>query len=392
MSVSTAVPANNSLAGASVAIYMHDLSGGGVERQSLVLAEEFRRSGIEVTLVLHRRGGELTDELPAGLRVVDLNSSRTLGDIPRLMKFLRAERPHFLLSNLDMNNVAALLAKGLAFSGTRVVICQHNPLSSSFVASENWMHRFVAPGYRALRPLISGAVAVSRGVAEELRAMCGLPPERVVTINNPVIGPDFRARSRERIEHPWFDAADRRPVFVTAGRLVVHKDHKTLLRALALHRRHSDSRLIILGTGPLEGSLRVLADTLGVAEAVDFAGFRPNVLPYCREAQAFVLSSRCEGFGNVIVEAMGCGTPVISTRCEHGPAEILAGGRYGVLVEPRSPAALAEAMDGVATLHERFPAELLRRRAADFSYEACAARYLAFFNTLSPYRAVVASS
>ncbi|HEX2942375.1 MAG TPA: glycosyltransferase, partial [Rhodopila sp.] len=216
----------------SVAIYMHDLAGGGVERQSLIIAEEFRRNGIEVTLVLHRLRGQLMHEMPAGLRVVDLNSTRTLGDVRRLVQFLRTEQPDILLSNLDLNNVAALIAKGLSFSRTRVVICQHNPISPSFVNCENWMYRRVPQTYHMLRPLISRAVAVSAGVADELCDLAGLPRDNVVTINNPVIGPEFHARSQEAADHPWF--GDRsRPVFVTAGRLVLQKDHDTMLRAFA---------------------------------------------------------------------------------------------------------------------------------------------------------------
>jgi glycosyltransferase involved in cell wall biosynthesis len=370
----------------SVAIYMHDLSGGGVERQSLIIAEEFRRHGVDVTLVLHRLRGQLMNEVPAGLRIVDLNSSRTLMDIPPLVRFLRVEKPDILLSNVDLNNVAALLAKGISFSDTNVVICQHNPISSGIVLGENWLYRYVSLTYRLLSPLISRAVAVSGGVAAELEEMAGLSNGRVVTINNPVVGPDFPARSGEVAEHPWFQQP-RRPVFVTAGRLVAQKDHETMIRAFAIHQRRHDSRLMVLGSGPLSDQLKEMVAGLGVQRSVDFLGFRSNVLPYVRQADAFVLSSRCEGFGNVIVEALGCGTPVISTNCEHGPSEILDHGRYGVLVEPRNPAAMAGAMDQVATLRERFPAAVLRQRAGEFSYAACASRYMAMFKALAPHRA-----
>ena len=187
-------------------------------------------------------------------------------------------------------------------------------------------------------------------------------------------------------DHPWFEQP-RLPTFVTAGRMVTHKDQETMIRALAIHRRRFDSRLVILGTGPLDQQLRELVAQLGLEQAVDFAGFRSNVLPYIRQADAFLLSSRCEGFGNVIVEALGCGTPVIATRCEYGPAEILDEGRYGVLVETRNPAAMAGAMDQVATLRDRFPAAMLRQRAGEFSYAACASRYMALFKSLTPHRA-----
>ena len=159
-----------------------------------------------------------------------------------------------------------------------------------------------------------------------------------------------------------------------------------MIRALSIHRKHFDSRLIVLGTGPLQQELADLVVQLGLTTSVDFLGFRSNVLPFFRQADAFLLTSRCEGFGNVVVEALGCGTPVISVRCDYGPAEILDNGRYGVLVESRDPQAMADAMDHVTTLRERFPAELLRRRAADFCYEVCASRYMAVSRELAPER------
>ena len=370
----------------SVAIYLHDLAGGGVERQSLIIAEEFRRHGADVTLVLHRLRGQLLDQVPSGLRILDLNSSRTLMDIPGLVRFLRREQPDILLSNVDLNNVAALLAKGLSLSATKVVICQHNPISSVFITGEKWLYRHVALLYRVLSPLISRAVAVSSGVATEMEAAAGLSRDRILTIHNPVVGPDFQSRSDEEADHRWFHQPEQ-PVLVTAGRLVPQKDHETLLRALALHRQRANTRLIVLGSGPLEADLKALTESLNLTEAVDFMGFQSNALPYIRQADAFVLSSRCEGFGNVLVEAMGCGTPVISTRCDHGPAEILDDGQYGVLVAPGNPEELAAAMDGVAGLRTRFPAETLRQRAGDFSYAACASRYMAMFKALAPNRA-----
>lgn len=389
--VSTRSHATNATRAMSVAIYLHDLSGGGVERQSLIIAEEFRRHGADVTLVLHRLRGQLLDQVPAGLRIVDLNSSRTLMDIPGLGRFLRAEKPDILLSNVDLNNVAALLAKAVSFSRTKVIICQHNPISLNFAACENWLYRYVGLMYRVLSPLISRAVAVSDGVARELAETGGLPRERVLTVNNPVMGPDFATRTAEVVDHPWFHQSNQ-PVFVTAGRLVAQKDHETMIRALAIHRLRFDSRLIVLGTGPLLDPLMRLTEQLGVASSVDFLGFRANVLPFIRQADAFVLSSRCEGFGNVIVEALGCGTPVISSRCEYGPAEILDNGRFGMLVEPRNPAAFASAMDQVSVLRERFPAEMLRQRAGDFSYAACASRYMALFKALVPHPAAAAGA
>lgn len=369
----------------SVAIYMHDLSGGGVERQSLALSAELRMLGFEVTLVLHQLRGELRDRVSDRQPLFDLGSRRTIDDIPRLARYLKKAQPDILLANLDHNNVAALLAKAISGSRTKVVICQHNPISKEFYEGLSWTYRGIPAAYRALSPLMAGAVGVSRGIASELEELGHVPHRKVVTINNPVIAGDFAFRSGQSVSHPWLDERSG-PVFVSAGRLVSQKDHQNLLRALAIHRQWMPSRLLLLGTGPLREKLEALARELGIAEAIDFLGFQDNPLPWFRRADAFILSSKTEGFGNVLVESMWCGTPVISTDCPHGPAEILGGGSYGVLVPPNDPPALASQMDQVATLSERFPPQRLKARAAEFTNSACAARYAELFLSLLPKR------
>src|SRR3978361_1412843 len=359
----------------SVAIYMHDLAGGGVERQAIQLAHTLQVNGLSVVLVLHQLRGELQAMIPTSIRAVDLQSRRTLHDVPLLARFLRRERPTILLSNLDHNNVAAVLAAQLAAIGTRVVICQHNAISSGFSAGLGWSYRAIPLSYRMLSPFIHAAVAVSEGVAEELHILAHIPRHKIKLIHNAVIDGDFQSRAEQPVTHGWMDEPHV-PVFVTAGRLVPLKDHEALLHALALYRRRQQGRLLVLGTGPLLHNLQALADELRSADAVEFLGFQENPLPYFRQAAAFVLSSYSEGFGNVLVEAMGCGTPLIYPDWRHAPAEILDRGRYDALVPTRDPYALARAMDDVADMRRRWPVDLLKARAAKFSTAACAAAYI----------------
>ena len=364
----------------SLAIYIHDLSPGGVERQSLVLARELRARGIDITLVVHQMRGDLVPLLPSGVPVVNLQSARTLQDVPRLRRFLLDDRPDVFLANVDHNNVAAALANALSGTETKLVICQHNPLSAGFHATVNWKHRAVPWLYRILARHIDHAVAVSDGIAKEL-VNAGLPAAKVTTISNAVIGDDFDDRANMAVHHPWLEAKDR-PVFITAGRLVEMKDQRTLLRAFAIHVRQRPSRLILLGSGPMLDDLRALAASLEIADHVAFEGFVPDPLPFIRAGDAFVLSSRSEGFGNVLVEAMGCGTPIVATDCPHGPAEILAHGKYGILVPPRDPEALAPAFGRILDERARWPRERLRARAAEFSYGECADNYARLFRGL----------
>jgi glycosyltransferase involved in cell wall biosynthesis len=359
----------------SVAIYMSDLSGGGVERQVITLAVGMQSAGLPVVLLVREIRGELKDKVPAGIRVIDLHSRNTLHDIPPLIRFLRRERPAVLLANLDHNNVAAVVAGRASATGTHVIICQHNALSRAFSSDLGWSYRLIPFLYRVLSPWFDASVAVSRGIANELSSQAHIPRRKVKLIYNAVIGDDFRSKAQEPVTHRWLDNPEI-PVFVTAGRLVPVKDHENLLRALACYRKHRAANLIILGSGPLRPNLEALAIELGIADAVDFLGYQENPLPYFRRADAFVLSSYSEGFGNVLVEAMGCGTPVISTDCEYGPAEILKNGQYGALVPPRCPQALANAFDSGTALRKRWPPELLKVRAAAFSTTACVEAYI----------------
>jgi glycosyltransferase involved in cell wall biosynthesis len=313
--------------------------------------------------------------------VVNLHSARTLQDVGRLQRFLRDHQPAVFMANVDHNNIAASLAKAIACSDTKLVICQHNPLTAGFHATVNWKHRVVPLFYRMLASRIDHAVAVSEGIADELIRNSGFPSHKVSTIANAVIGDDFEERASAQVRHPWLDAKDR-PVFVSAGRLVEMKDHRNLLHAFALHLRQHPARLLILGTGPMREKLEALARALGVAEHVSFQGFVQNPLPYMREADAFVLSSRSEGFGNVLVEALGCGTPVVSTDCRHGPADILRHGEYGILVPPQDPAALSRALGQIVDERHRWRTDLLRSRADDFTYRACADSYWQLFQSL----------
>jgi glycosyltransferase involved in cell wall biosynthesis len=363
-----------------IAVYMQDLSGGGVERMTLDLIREFQANGHAVTLLLHARRGELAGLLPPGVEAVSFGTRRVLSDVAPLARWLHMCRPDVLLANLNHNNIAALLAKLRARSRTRVIICQHNALSME--AAQGWKYRAVPASYHLLSPLAAAIVAVSDGVAGDVSRATRIARHRITTIYNPVIAPDFEARAAEAVSHPWFDEPGP-PIYVAAGRLVAQKDHASLLRGFARHcAGGAAARLMILGDGPLRAELEALSRALGVADRVAMPGFVANPLPYMRRAAALVLTSRYEGFGNVVVEALGVGTPVISVDCSFGPSEILDGGRYGRLLPVGSVEALAAAFS--PSLRETWPSEVLRARARAFTVAASAARYLALMRRVLP--------
>jgi glycosyltransferase involved in cell wall biosynthesis len=162
-------------------------------------------------------------------------------------------------------------------------------------------------------------------------------------IYNPVIDAALYAKADAPVEHPWFQP-NQPPVVLAAGRLVALKGYDTLLRAFARVRQETFARLVILGEGPERPNLERLAAELGVAADVDMPGFDPNPFRYMKRAGVFVLSSRCEGLPNVLIQALACGCPVVSTDCPSGPSEILDGGRYGALVPVDDVEAMAGAI------------------------------------------------
>jgi glycosyltransferase involved in cell wall biosynthesis len=170
-----------------------------------------------------------------------------------------------------------------------------------------------------------------------------IPIQKVHVIYNPVVSPELYEKADAPLEHPWF-RSNQPPVILGVGRHRPQKGFDTLLRAFARVRQETPARLVILGEGPERPNLERLASELGVAADVDMPGFDPNPFRYMRRAGVFVLSSRYEGLPNVLIQALACGCPVVSTDCPSGPSEILDGGRYGALVPVDDVEAMAGAI------------------------------------------------
>jgi glycosyltransferase involved in cell wall biosynthesis len=378
-----------------IAFYLSDLKGGGVQRIVLKIAQAFADRGHTVDLVVCQPEGELASLLGDKLHLHALEpadylasrlaafraapklawlaprvlfgrrySSKTLLYLPALAEYLRKRCPSVLYAATPFLNLEAVLARRLAKASLRVVLSEHSQFSVDLPKLKR-RAKVLAPAMRYAYPQADEIIAVSQGVAEDLRRVLGLPNERVKVVYNPVVGADFFRRMQEPVDHPWFQDPSV-PVVVAVGRLARQKDYPTLLRAFALLRKERLARLAILGSGNdnMRARLESLVQDLGLVSEVAFLGFKPNPLPYIARAALLVLSSLREGLPTVLIESLACGTPVVSTDCLSGPAEILAGGRYGRLVPVGDPTALAKAM--AETLAHPPERALLQRRAFDF--------------------------
>jgi glycosyltransferase involved in cell wall biosynthesis len=361
-----------------VVLYVPDLSAGGAERAALNLLEALPGPDLRVTLLLNRREGPLLATLPPGAAVVSLEARRTLLAVPRLAAFLRRERPDILISYLEFNNIAAIWANRLAGRPTKIVASHHVTMSSFNANAQSLKRRLVPLLYQLSLPVADHVVAVSRGVAQGMPQSLGRR-RRLSVIENPIVRARYREMAAASLGHPWF-AQDQPPIVLGVGRLVPQKNFSLLLEAFSLVAARRPARLVLLGEGPLREQLLMQIERLGLGQCATILPVDPNPWPYMKGARAVVLSSLYEGFGNVLVEAMAVGTPVVSVDCPDGPAEILGNGRWGRLVPLGDAPALAAAI--AETLDNPGDAEGRRTRAMAFSAQLIAARYRTLIDEL----------
>ncbi len=354
-----------------VALFTGSMSGGGAERVMLDLAAGLARKGLNVDLVLMHAKGEYLHLVPNDVRVINLDTRKLVSFIADFLRYVHRERPSAILSTLLLPDMAVLIAKLMFRKRLRVFLRQANMFSDVLKAA-TFRNRQYMRLVRLLMPFADGIVVVSDGVGTDLRGYVPRASRKVTTIYNPVFAPGVSEQAAVPVEHAWFNGCGV-PVILAAGRLAPQKDYSTLLRAFAEVVRSRPARLVILGQGAEREGLLEFAERLGVADRVDLPGFDVNPFRYMSRASVFVLSSRYEGFPNVLAQAMACGTPVVSTDCPSGPSEILEGGKWGHLVPVGDWRAMARAIEN--TLDNPLPAEDLKARASVYSVEASVDRY-----------------
>jgi glycosyltransferase involved in cell wall biosynthesis len=377
-----------------VALLMGSFNGRGVQRMFLNLGAELVRRGFPVSLLVCQDHGRWAQEPMHGMRLEilrlrppgDWHSVRRLIPLLRycmassgtpylsrlggLLEFVATERPRVVVSGGTRCNLLNGIARRVSPVPYRAVLTEHNPLSGKLHrVSRKWKLHSV----RGIYPNADAIAGVSQGVADELARFLGRR-ESLPALPNPVVTPLFDRQRELPPAHRWLTDGGP-PVLVAIGALEARKNFSLLLHAIARLRRRRPVRLIVLGEGPERRALEACARELGLAAIVSFPGFTVDVAHYLNHAAALALSSTYEGFGCVIVEALACGCPVVSTDCPYGPREILAHGRYGKLVPLGDEAAFAAALED--TLARAPDRHRLQARAREFSVAVAADRYLA---------------
>lgn len=370
-----------------IAFFLPNLEGGGGERSVLNLLKGLNKENHKISIVLEEKRGDFLKDVPKEVSIIDLSTLRLPGIFFKFIRYFQKEKPDIFISTFPRFNLIILLAKFFSRRKVKFIITERTTVSGLYITARKVSHRLIAYFLlpyliRLIYPKADAIIGISRGVAEDLYKIIR-SSQKIRVIYNPIAVEQIYTLAEEPLEHPWFSSR-KIPVILAVGRLAKCKDYPNLLMAFNKILQKQPIRLVILGKGSEKSKLERLADKLGLSENIAFLGFQENPYKYMKKASVFVLSSIQEGFGNVIVEAMTCGTPVVSTDCRSGPNEIIENGKNGILVSVSNPKALAEAVLNLLKnpLLRKKLSEEGKKRAQDFSVEKITKEYEKFFQEL----------
>lgn len=347
----------------------------GVEKVNILLANEMHKQGHDVSFMVFKKQGEFLRLLNPSIEVININVSRALFSFPSLLALLLKSKACVISPYISLSTLA-VFAKAFTFSKASIIVCEHSTLSRITNVKGSWKDRLLVKLSRFVYRRADGVVAVSQGVADDLVMLTGIDSSRIQVLYNPVIYDDLLEKATEIPSHKWLISREL-PVFMGAGRLDVAKNFPLLISAFAQVVRVKDARLLILGEGSLRTQLEKQINQLGLQEKCDLVGFVDNPYSYMAHADVFVLSSDFEGLPTVVIEALACNTPVVSTDCPSGASDILENGKWGRLVPVGDQKALAQAM--LDSLSEKRDIDL-SLRASDFRVEKSTDKWVQFLD------------
>jgi glycosyltransferase involved in cell wall biosynthesis len=354
-----------------IAVFVSNLNIGGAERVAVTLANEFSRRGAKVDLIVMNSDGPMAVKVAPDVKIIDFRKKRGRFSLVGLVSYIRNSRPDVVVSLLTVPN----LLLGL----TRLFFLNSRP---RLVGSE---HSYVTDiGYRGDRTLISSVlysfsarlgyrlldavIVPSNGIAERLRTQRLVASKKVHVIPNPI---DLRWVEASEVTESRSSSCIE---LLAVGRLEVEKDYPTMIRSVHLLSKSVNVILNILGEGNSRSNLQILINELGLTDRIFLIGQVSELSHWYQRADILLLSSIYEGFGNVLVEALAHGVPVVSTDCQAGPREIISNNSYGKLVPVGDHVAMAEAIKDV--LKQTHDKKILKSRAEDFESSKVCNRYL----------------
>lgn len=312
-----------------ISIMTPTLMGGGAEKVAVNLANHYANIGFNVDLVVFTRLAQYQSLISNKVTLINLNASRTSYAFFKVRGYLKKNKTALILSVICNSNVIV----GLASFGLK--------LKSITFREANTLDGFINRGkvrwfiQKTLMKIsytkANNVIANSDDTKYDLIKNEICKSEKIRVIRNPVLAPDFEELKLDEPKEEWFSQPENK-VILSVGRLDVQKNHSFLIASFKdIYQKSPNARLVIVGDGNEKDNLLSLISKNGLSEVVKLVPFQRNIYPYYYNSDVFALSSDWEGFGNVLVEALSVGLPIVSTNCPGGPKMILKGGEYGAL-------------------------------------------------------------
>ena len=382
---------------ARILFFLPSFSGGGAERTVLNILKNYDRELVDIKVCLLDFAGEYSAHVPDNsiLNLQDKGRfaiAKTSNPFYSLYKFfgfilptqyraIRSFEPDIIMTITESMNYMSIIWKVLGVTKDMIWVVRSGNNILAEAKSKGFLFghilkSFLKKAYKKADHIIT----LSNGAKSQILSRYSINESKVSVIANPVDIDEITSLSRASKKYPY-------RYLLGVGRLAPQKNFKLLLEAY--HQSMAPSKgihLVILGVGSEKRKLMQRARALGLELLVHFVGFQENPYSYMKNAEAFILSSQWEGFGHVLVEAMVCECPVISTDCDFGPNEILDSGRYGKLVAVNDISLMSKEINTVITLEEKKRNEVIQKakdRAQDFSIEKIVRAYEHLFSTLS---------
>ncbi|WP_212645204.1 glycosyltransferase [Delftia sp. PE138] len=350
-----------------IIFFVPSLIGGGAEKVALLLARSMSGLGCEIKIATARKNGELAYSFPENVKIIDFACNKPISGIRTLSKLVASSQADAIICFGIQTGIAAALSQRMYKWKSTLIIRNENNLELEWKNASK-LNQLIGPALSRWSAKQSKFVCVSRTLSQATKQYLKLHDDEVITIRNPVFD-NIDWPQSEKPLHPWL-ASSSLPTFVAIGRLEHQKGFDTLIDGFKIANETIQARLIIFGNGGLRNQLEERIESAGLSNHISLPGFTENPLHQLRAATAFILSSRYEGFGLVLVEALFSGTTIISTDCNYGPSEILEDGKYGILLPVNDPHSIANAIINSANgsiNHERPSPEWYREFLSSIS-------------------------
>lgn len=326
-----------------ITIFIPSLNAGGGEKVTVNLANGLLRYCKYIDIITMNSDGPNRSIIDKRIHLFDMHIDNMKYSMLPLRKYINDRKPLVFISVLDYANIASLIATFGMYDKPHQYLISHQTISSNPNNKSSLTSIFLLYLLPILYPWSTGIISVSKGSALDLSFQTGIKLNRIKILPNPVVTDDMLNMSKLPVYHNWI-INKQYPVLLSVGSLISLKCHDILIKAFAIVSKYRKAKLLILGDGPEKNALIKLARDLNVYNNIQFLGYVSNPYNYMAATDAFILSSKSEALPTVLIEALACGSSIVSTDCKYGPREILSYGKYGYLVPINDPYSLAKSI------------------------------------------------